>query len=461
MLNYVNTFSTFQEKTKKYDVYDFIACCFLALGVVFYQERTLYLDNAYLLFNILDSQNFRIEHYRYAAVLPQILAVLAAKIGASIPIVAGLLSFGYLFIHGIIYWLTKHLFKQKGLGVIYLACMLLAMHENFFDMVTETRLALGFGILYAAIMLTKELDNSKKLIWTIVVLILGTFSHPVFILYFGIINLFYWSFKNQVYFQHFIIMGVLYFLKSALLGNSSYEAGFYSKVANIDTFYNSFLHGYMKGHLGQVYKLVIIIVYLTSAHLYRQGLRKELAAYLFAIAGTYFLLAVVNSSGESHMMIQKSLLLLNFVCLYPMVYFYDQWINKIFLSVLIPFVLFASFWTIDSASEKYTNRISNLKSKVNVLNKSYDKAYIHDSQIDASTMLGVWALPYESIILSSWSNPNSFTLYPIKEKAKSFYKDTFRHVFMPPMPQNNLNNRYFKLQKNSSYQLIDSTFILK
>lgn len=461
MLNYINSFSTFQQRAKKYDVFDFIACCFLALSIVFYKERTLYLDNAYLLFNILDTENFRIEHHRYAAFLQQVFAVLAAKLGAGIPIVAGLLSFGYLLIHGIIYWLTKHLFKQKGLGIIYLACLLLAMHENFFDMVTETRLALGFGILYAATMLTNELDNSKKLIWTIAILILGTFSHPVFILYFGIINLFYWSFKKQVFFQHFIIMGVLYFLKSAMLGNSSYEASFYSKLANIDTFTSSFLHGYMKGHLSQYYKLIIILVYLTAAHLYRKGLRKELAAYVFSIAGIYFLLAVMNSEGESHMMMQKSLLLLNFVCLYPMVYFYEEWINKLFLNALIPLVLFASFWTIDASSQKYSKRIDNLESKVNALSKNYNKAYIHDSQIDARTMLGTWALPYESMILSSWKKKNTLTLYPIKKNTNSAYKDSFRHIFMPPMPQSKLNKRYFKLPENSFYKLIDSTFILE
>lgn len=442
-------------------MYDFIASCFLALGIVFFEERTLYLDNAYLLYNILDQQSFRIEHHRYAAILPQVWAVLASKLGASIPIVAGLLSFGYLLIHGVIYWLVKHRFQQKGLGVIYLACMLLAMHENFFDMVTETRLALGFGVLYAAILLTHKLNNNQKLVWTIVVLLLGTFSHPVFMLYFGVIILFYWSFKKQVFFQHFIIMGVLYFLKSALFGSSSYEAGFYAKVAQLDTFYNSFLHGYMRGHLGMVYKLVLILVYLISAHLYRTGQRKELGLYLLSIAVTYFLLAIVNAEGESHMMMQKSLLLLNFVCLYPMAFFYEKWINKLFLNALIPLVLLASFWSINKASFKYTQRIEQLSSKVTALSKNYDKAYIHDSQINHSSMLGTWALPYESLIISSWKNNKSFTIYPVEKMENPLYTDSFRHVFNPPVPQSKLNDRYFKISKSSSYQMLESTFILE
>lgn len=457
-----NSFQSLQKQTQRYDIFDFILCCFLATGFVFFKERTLYLDNAYLLFNILDSQSFRIEHYRFSAAIPQALAVFGAKFGFPIPVVASLLSFGYVLIHGVIYWFTKHRLNQKPLAIIYLMSLLLAMHENYFDMVTETRLALGFGVLYAALLLTQQLNNSQRLIWSIVVLILGTFSHPVFILYFVIVNLFYWSFKKRVFFQHFIIIGVLYFVKSALFGSSSYETGFYNKLFQWDIFSNSYLHGYMRGHIGEIYKLVIIVVYLTSAHMYRKGFRIELAAYLFSIAGTYFLLSLINAEGESHMMIQKSLLVLNFVCLYPMIYFYDQWINKLFLNALIPFVLLASFWTINKSAIKYTQRIDHLEYNIGILQKQNSKHYIHESQINHSTMLGTWALPYETMLLSSWDKPNSYTLFPISDTHTnhSFKEDTFNHVFSPDVSQDELNSKYFRFNQKGGYELIDSTFIL-
>lgn len=122
---------------------------------------------------MLDSSSFRIEHYRYAAIIPQIPAIIGIKLGLDIQFIAVLLSFGYLLFHFIVYWIVKHKLGQRALGIVYLACLLLAMHESFFDMVTETKLALGMGVLYAGILLTDSLSNSKKLVFTLLVFSLG------------------------------------------------------------------------------------------------------------------------------------------------------------------------------------------------------------------------------------------------------------------------------------------------
>lgn len=455
------TITNFSQKYGKYDIYDFIFCCFLALGFVFYQERTTYLDNAYLLFNMLDSSSFRIEHYRYAAIIPQIPAIIGIKLGLDIQFIAVLLSFGYLLFHFIVYWIVKHKLGQRALGIVYLACLLLAMHESFFDMVTETKLALGMGVLYAGILLTDSLSNSKKLVFTLLVFSLGVFSHPVFILYFGVVLMFYWMFKKQVFWQHFVAIGILYFIKSSFFGSSSYEMEFYKSLGNWTVFSSSFLHQYMIGHIGKYYKLIIILTYLVSTYLYRQNLRKELGIYLLSIVGVYFILSILNAQGESHMMMQKTLYILSFTCLYPMVFVYDQWMNKLFLNVLIPLVLFASFYTINHASEKYTTRNERLVSQLDALSYNGDKLYIKESQIDPSSMLGSWALPYESAILSRWHLDKSITLSKLKSgnTGTPDQKD-FIHVFDLPKPVNQMNRTYFQFADSTTYFPIDSTFIL-
>lgn len=455
------TITNLGQKYKQYDIFDFIFCCFLALGLVFYQERTTYLDNAYLLFNVLDSASFRIEHFRFTAIIPQIPAVLGTKLGLGIPIIAGLLSFGYLLFHFVIYWIIKHRLGQRALGIVYLACLLLAMHESFFDMVTETKLALGLGILYAGILITDRIDNSRKLLFTLVVFILGVFSHPVFLLYFGVVLMFYWVFKNQVFWQHFVMVGVLYFIKGTFFGSSTYETSFYKSLGDWTVFSSSFLHQYMLGHLGKYYKLILIITYLISAFLYRQNLRKEMGVYLFSIGGIYFILSILNAQGESHMMMQKTLYILSFACLYPMVFIYDQWVNKLFLNALIPLVLFASFFSIDNSSEKYTARNERLVPQIEALSYLGDKLYIHESQIEPSSMLGSWALPYESTILSKWYLDRNITLYKVKTDDEVMKdQNKFLHVFDIPKPVNQMNKTYFNFSDTSVYQIVDSTFRL-
>ena len=457
----LNQYINLTQRYKKYDVYDFIFCCFLALGIVFSQERVLYLDDAYMLFNILDSANFRIEHYRYAEFIPQLFAVTGVKLGMSIKIIALLFSFGYLLFHFVIYWIVKHRLKQKALGIIYLACLLLAMHEAFFDTVSEAKLALGFGVLYAGILLSDALSNQKKLIYSIIVILLGVFSHPVFILYFGVIIFFTWMFKKHVFWQHFIIVGLILFAKSALFGTSSYESSFYEKLSDFSVFRHSFLHTYITGHLLSHYKLILIIIYMIASHLYRNNLRQELGSYIFTIAGVYFLLSIINAGGESHMMIQKTMLVLSFVCLFPMLFFYDQWKHKIFLTILIPLVLLSSFYSIDEASKKYSQRIERLSENMVSLNHIGNKLLIKEDQIEPSSMLGSWALPYESALLSKWKLDKSISIFKLgANQTINNDQSDFLHVFGPPTPTNKLNPVYFKFNPSEKYKLIDSTFRL-
>lgn len=458
MFSMLNNFGT---QNKRYDIYDFIICCFLACGFIFYEERTTYLDNAYLLFNILDTANFRIEHHRFSAILPQIPAVIGTKLGLNIKSIAILLSSGYLVFHFLIYWLSKHVLKQKTLGIIYLMCLLLAMHESFFDMVTEAKLALGFGILYSSILLTSQLSNQSKLIFSILVLTLGVFAHPVFMLYFVVIILFYWVFKKQVFWQHFIIIGVLFFIKSAFFGASTYENSFYEKLGDLHVFDQSFLHEYMIGHIGKYYKLMILLIYLAATYLFRSNQRQELGLYLFAIGGIYFLLAIVNAEGESHMMLQKNLYILSFTALYPLAFFYDKLSIKPILNVLIPIVLLASLGSINFSSKKYLERSEHLVNQIKVLSRESNKLLIKESQIQKQTFMGTWALPYESVVLSSWKLNKSVILINKPAIDHLEAENNFIHLFKPSESFSQLNATYFNFSDIENYQLVDSTFTLK
>jgi len=455
------TLNTFNNKYKRYDIYDFIACCFVGMGFIFFEERTLYLDSAYLLFNILDQTTFVIEHHRYSAFIPQIPAVFAAKIGMSIGTVSLLLSFGYLFFHFIVYWFTKHKLNQKTLAIVYLMCLLLGMHESFFDMVTETKLALGFAVLYAAFILTNEMGNQTKFIGVCILLILGVFSHPVFVLFFLIVNLFYGIFKKRLPWQHFIILGLLLLVKSFWFGSSSYEVGFYEKLEDIKTFNTSFLHEFMQGYLLKYYRLILIVVYVMCLNLYKLNLKIALAVYLSAIAGVYFLLAIVNAAGESHMMIQKTLYILSFTCLFPIVFFYKKWTAKTILNIIIPLVLFAAMYTINNNSLKYQQRNETLITQLKVLSSIGNKLLIKQQQINSATLMGTWALPYETSIISAWKLNNSMVLKNVENEEIKIDETRFLHTFAPFEDMDKLNLRYFKFSKTEKYKMVDSTYVLK
>jgi hypothetical protein len=76
----------------------------------------------------------------------------------------------------------------------------------------------------------------------------------------------------------------------------------------------------------------------------------------------------------------------------------------------------------------------------------------------------VWALPYESLLYSSWKTPGQQkTLLPYQDMppAEARRPDLFIGApFMPPLPLNKLNRRHFHLPLRA-YQFTDSGKILR
>ena len=75
----------------------------LFLSVIYYQERVILFDNSFYLFEIIRTETFCIQRYRIISFLPEMLAYLAIKLGASLIVVSVLFSLGYSFFYFSIY----------------------------------------------------------------------------------------------------------------------------------------------------------------------------------------------------------------------------------------------------------------------------------------------------------------------------------------------------------------------
>ncbi len=455
----MQTFVNFNNQFgKKYDIYDFIACCFLGCSLIFALERTTFLDSAFLFFNLLNKQTFVIEHFRYSAFLSQIPAVIGIKLGLNIGTIAALLSFGYALVHFAIFVLVKHTFKQKTLAMVYLMCQLLAMHEVYFLMVTEAYLALGFGVLYAAILLS-TFSFKNKTIWSFIVLTLGIFSHPFFALYFVIITAYTFIFQKQISWWNIGFFGLLLLTKLLMFNATGYEGAYYQQLLNFNSFSGSFLHHYFKGHFFSYYKLMLILMFGVIGVLYQSKLKPQLLTYVLGIIGVYVLLAILSAEGEAIYMLQRTLFVLSFAVLYPLVYVWNNLPNRIILSFAIPIILLMSINTILNTSEKYTKRAAIITEKTQVLKSLSDKILINNQQINTDLMMGTWALPYETALLSKWKNNVPVTLMN-NPTINNPQGDLFYQLFDVPTPIENLNQRYFNFSKNA-YQTAPASFKLE
>lgn len=446
--------------TKKYDIYDFIACCVLGTSFLFALERTTYLDNAYLFFNLLNQKTFIIEHFRYSAFIPQIPALIAVKLSLSIGVVANMLSFGYLLVFFITFLIVKHHLKQKNLAIVFLACVLLAQHEVYFLMVSETLLALSIATLYAGWLLQPEKKALIYPILGILMIALGIFSHPIFAMFFVLIHAYLFIFNKKVDILFLIAFFVLFICKWWFFRSGGLEESIFAQLQNIENLRTSFLNEYMTGHLFGYYKFLIIVFISLLTMLLKHKLKRQFWFYIIAVILVYVILALSNADGDAHIMLQRTLYILNFAILFPLVFYWGKLPNQFIYNILTPIVLLMALNSINISAGKYTLRATHLVDKIRVLPPGQDKYIINNQQINGNVMLSDWALPQETAILSQWKLKRNITLKNIDslenfKNTNSLFLNTYRSIEL-----DQLNPVYFNFSKQN-YAPITSTFILQ
>lgn len=165
----------------------------LVLSVVFYKERTIFVDNAFFLFEIIKDGDFTVQRYRFIAAIPQMLPLAAMLASLSLKWVLVAYSLSFALYHFICYVICGSLLKNYKLALVLLLSHLIVTTHTFFWHLSELLLGMSMMLPFFALLL---LDARKKINpifkWTLLVIGLTTivFSHPLIVLPFA----FTWTF---------------------------------------------------------------------------------------------------------------------------------------------------------------------------------------------------------------------------------------------------------------------------
>jgi len=125
----------------------------LIFSVLYYEERAIFMDGAFQLFEVLNYGFFQIYAYRFTSVLTQAVPLLFSKLG--LPLQWSLLSYSVSFIilYGFIYHLIVRYLKNDLLGWAMIFFFSLLVFESFYYPVAELKLGIAFVLLFFAILL--------------------------------------------------------------------------------------------------------------------------------------------------------------------------------------------------------------------------------------------------------------------------------------------------------------------
>jgi len=444
----------------------FIFLILLGLSVIYALERVCYMDSAFMFFRMVNDEKLIAEGGRYIHIIPQFLPWLLVKFNAPLQIIIICFSLMYTACLYATYIIIGQWMKNKLVAVIFLFLLLISVNETFFDVVTETK----FSLAFACLLLTQILSEKQQSIYVgSLMLIFGFYTHPIFIVYFTIILLFtsLFHFHKRLLFYGLILL-ILVLLKTIVFGSTSYENELVLAIFNdpFMLFKSSFMHAYFGGLLNTQFIIVICLILIQLISLIKSEKWALLCMYIIAVFSLYIILALVYSKGDSHMMIQKTLFIFHFSLLIPLVLIKKTipiWAQRSVYTLIIVGCFWA-LWSTNAMAKKYTKRVDVLEHFLEKLPNQSDKYLIAETQINHALIMGTWALPHESIIISKIKFRKPINLKNFRERNDTLFLSQFPNAFRPafglPLLNSELNTTYFEMDESKQVLWLDSSYLL-
>lgn len=123
----------------------------LVFSVFFYQERTLFLDNAFQVFLMIVDGNIVVNADRWPATIVRFLPFLFIKIKAPLKWVLLSFSISYWLYHFIIFLIVRYGLKERVLSLLQLSTVTIPLVHSFFWCNSELNLAMSLLILTFAL----------------------------------------------------------------------------------------------------------------------------------------------------------------------------------------------------------------------------------------------------------------------------------------------------------------------
>ncbi len=118
----------------------------LFFSIIYFLERTAFLDLSFHLFYLLKDNDYCIQNYRIGAVFTQSFPLIGAWLGLSLKSIAILYSTSFIVLYALTFFCILVGFKNVKLAIIYLFfCILITTHTFFW---AQSELPQGVAYLF-------------------------------------------------------------------------------------------------------------------------------------------------------------------------------------------------------------------------------------------------------------------------------------------------------------------------
>lgn len=403
----------------------------LVLSILFYKERTCFIDISYHLFSILKENSFAIQNNRFGAFFTQLFPLLGYRMDASLTAITVAYSVSFVILSFLTFIITFIGLRNRKVGITYLLFVMLMTTHTFYWIQSELPQAFSFLFILIAI-LDNSLNSDKGLhayTWVSISILtfIICFTHPLLIIPFYFLLIYYYftySKKREIIYSVGLIYFSFYIFKY-LFFKTQYDSEAMSGVKNFLTLFPDYINLRSNKnliiYLLKDYYFVLILLIITLLTFFREGQIKKSMILSCFFVGYCLLVNVSYPNGADQFYLENQYQILAFLVAVPFTYdilpkIENRKIQYVFLSI----VCVTGLLRIINTHSIYTDRLNwnrnLLSSTKNLPNK---KLILASSSVPKDTLLLTWASSYELWLLSTLEQGESRSII-IEEKSNEF-----------------------------------------
>jgi hypothetical protein len=438
----------------------------LTFSIVFYKERTCFLDASYHLFYILKDGDFAIQNNRFGAFFTQMFPLIGSKLGLSLSTIAVLYSMSFVVLPFLTFLLIHIGLKNSKISVAYLLFNILMTTHTFYWVQSELPQAMAY--LFILIALLDNIASSNKeapaYFWLLINILCFTicFTHPLILIPFSFLIIFFYisySKKRAVIASVGLIYIYSYLIKVKFF-KTPYDSQALDGIKNFTALFPNYFDlqsnkNLIEYFIRDYYFAILFLVVCLIFHLKAQQYKKTILLLTF-FAGYCLLINVSYPNGAEQFYIENQYMVVSFIVAIPFVCDILPKIEnyKVQYSALC-LICIVGLLRIVNTHDFYSKRLDwnrDMLSKTEEF--SNKKLIIPPGEGPLDTLLMTWGSSYEFWLLSTMESGVSRSII-IEERQNEFdWALPSNKAFISKWGNFNyadLNKQYFSFNDTTSY----------
>ncbi|PCJ88412.1 MAG: hypothetical protein COA57_03290 [Flavobacteriales bacterium] len=447
----------------------------LTYSAYFFLERTIFIDSACQIFNLIQAKTFQVYAGRYGVVFSELIPLVAVHSGLQLKTILFVISIAPVLLYYFVFLLCSYFLKSDAAGLCIPLILILCVRDSFYLIGTEATQGLVYIMLFFAWLYWKKRKNNMwHSIITLLLILLCVITHPVTLIPLFFVACYYAIEQGWTNWKNLVIpctIAVLSILK-LIIGHTTSHDGMHLSKVNADNaiqaipdFFQMFAVNFFIRHTfieSNRYLLWLILVVITACVLIYQRKYLKFTWMTCGIFVFFFISNMVYKDGEAGIMMDKALAPLSiFVGVPLMVEVLNEKYKKSYVVLFVLVVIvFLRIRDISLTGKTYTKRLAYIERVLDYTKQFPERKFVIERKNISEKHIKVpWAFAFETLLFSSIQNPDSSrTVYIVDDinafETNSQNKNLFLAApFWRDMRIDDLNLTYFNLPKEK-YRII-------